>query len=123
MNFVVKKKFITYGTILSLFSFFIYKIAISEISSPKKITKKRKKVEISAAKKYAKSTFQKHLGKTSKLRTFGITHFFDNFILSRTLKLKKKNYQFEKSSETDFRIRLVESQNHGMKQIFFVKNQ
>ena len=59
----------------------------------------------------------------TKLRTFGITHFFDIFILSRTLKLKKKNYQFEKSSEIDFRIRLVESQNHGMKQNFFVENQ
>ena len=58
----------------------------------------------------------------TKLRTFGITHFFYIFILSRTLKLKK-NYQFEKSSEIDFRIRLVESQNHGMKQIFFVENQ
>ena len=58
----------------------------------------------------------------TKLRTFGITHFFDIFILSRTLKLKKK-YQFEKSSEIDFRIRLVESQNHGMEQNFFVKNQ
>ena len=58
----------------------------------------------------------------TKLRTFGITHFFDIFILSRTLKLKK-NYQFEKSSEIDFRIRLVESQNHGMKQNCFVENQ
>ena len=36
---------------LSLFTFFIEEIAISEISFPKKIAKKRKKVVISAAKK------------------------------------------------------------------------
>ena len=40
-----------------------------------------------------------------------------------SLKSGKKNDQFEKISETDFRIRLVESQNHGMKPKFSVKNQ
>ena len=48
--------------------------------------------------------FEKHLGKPIKLRTLVITLYFDNFILLRTLKLTKKNYQFEKSSEIDFRI-------------------
>ena len=47
--------------------------------------------------------------------------FLDNFILLRTENIKKK-YQFEKSSEIDFQIRLVERQNHGLKLIFFAKN-
>ena len=49
-------------------------------------------------------------------------HFCPNIFIFRASILEKKNYQFEKLSETDFRIRLVESQNHGMKQVFFVKN-
>ena len=48
--------------------------------------------------------------------------FCQNILIFRASILVKKIYQFEKLSETDFRIRLVESQNHGIQQFFFVKN-
>ena len=49
-------------------------------------------------------------------------HFFGYFYNFNDYEIEKKNYQFEKVSETDFRIRLVESENHGMIPIFFVIN-
>ena len=66
--------------------------------------------------------FEKHLGKPIKLRTLVITLYFDNFILLRTLKLTKKNYQFEKSSEIDFQKYLLESQSHGIKPVYKNRN-
>ena len=48
-------------------------------------------------------------------------HFGQNIFIFRASILEKNNYQFEKLSETDFRIRPLESQNHGMYFFFFVK--
>ena len=59
--------------------------------------------------------------KMQKLSPPGILslHFCPNIFIFRASILEKKIYQFEKLSETDFRIRLVESQNHGIQQFFF----